>query len=146
MDANLIWRPTFLFGVDAQTLTLSLPVTRWDPGARTEGRFLKAATGAPGPSLRLRKYLLNVTLRFLEEEWPDIIAFLNVVQMGAAFTWIPNGPMEEVSSVTVYWEAPHLTDVISPTRDAAYLSLMTLPIVLSRTDQPWPLEYYRTPA
>ncbi len=146
MDSNLIWIPTFTYGPDAASLTLSLPVMRWEPGARVEGRFLKSATGAPGPSLRLRKYLLSVTLRFLEAEWPDVMAFLNVVQLGAAFTWIPNGSAEEVSSVTVYWEAPHLSEPIAPARDSVYLSLFTLPIVLSRMDQPWPLEYYRVPS
>lgn len=143
MDSNLIWIPTFTFGPDLQELTLSLPVMRWDPGARVEGRFLKSATGGSGPSLRLRKYLLYLTLRFTETEWPDIIAFLNVVQMGAAFTWTPNGDSEP--ALTVYWEAPHLQDVVSPARDGGFLSLFTLQIVLSRTDIPWPQEYYRIP-
>jgi len=142
-DTALQWIPRFEFG--DSSLQLTYPVTRWDPGARTEGRVLTSAVGALGPALRLRKYLLSFALRFTEDEWPSVIDFIVFAQTGAAFTWFPNGQdlLAAPASIAVYLEEPRLATVVRPQRDQALLWFMTLPIVLSRMDAPWNFEYFR---
>lgn len=142
--STLPWIPRFDFG--ASTLTLTYPVTRWNAGARTEGRFLKSSTGVPGPSLSLRKYLLDVTLRYTEDEWPDVMAFVSYAQMGDSFVWYPQSHDDaQASFVTSWLESPRMNAGIRPVRDASLLWLFTLQITLSRMSSPWDLEYFRIP-
>jgi len=143
-DRALQFIPRFEFG--DSSLQLTYPITRWDPGARTEGRMLTAAGGALGPALRLRKYLLAFSLRFTEDEWPDVIRFIEFAQTGASFTWFPNAQdlLAAPASVTVFLEEPRLATVVRPQRDPTLLYLFTLPIVLSR-GEPWAVEYFRAP-
>lgn len=145
MTATLAWVPRFVFGTT--DLTLTYPLTRWDPGARTVGRVLHSVTGVLGPTLNLRKYLLSFHLRYLESEWPDVSAFISYVQMGAPFTWYLNAldGGDQVASVECYLESPRVSELIRPTRDTAFLSLFTLPMTISRQSEPWDLEYFRIP-
>ncbi len=142
-DLALQWIPRFDFG-DA-SLQLTYPITRWNPGARTEGRVLTATSGAIGPSLRLRKYLTTFTLRFTEAEWsPRVIEFLVFAQSGASFLWFPDGQdsLAAPDSITTWLEAPRLATPVAPQRDPDLLWLLTLPITLSRMDGPWDFEYF----
>lgn len=145
MSTSLAWVPRFVFG--SSDLTLTYPITRWNPGARTEGRVLHSVTGVLGPTLRLRKYLLSFQLRYLETEWTAVSEFLGSVQMGAPFTWYlqANDDGEQAESVVCYLESPRVAEGIKPTRDSNYLSLFTLPMTVSRQSGPWDLEYFRIP-
>jgi hypothetical protein len=111
------------------------------------GRTLFSATAIQGVSLRLRKYTLQMQLRFLESEWPGVKAFVAWAQGGESFLWYPgsNDPEQEPEPLTVYLELPRVATIVSPVRDGDYLSMFTLSITLSRMDQPWPLEYFRIP-
>lgn len=142
-DLALKWIPRFDYG--EASLQLTYPVTRWNPGARTEGRVLVAGLGAIGPSLRLRKYLITFLLRFTEAEWQDVIPFIAFAQTCAAFTWFPNGQDLSAApeSIEVFLEAPRIATPVKPLRDPTLLWLLTLPLTLSRMDEPWPLEYFQ---
>ncbi len=144
IDPSLAWIPRFDYG--EASLSLTLPITRWNPGARTEGRVLASATNVLGPSLRLRKYLLSFALRFTEEEWPSVIPFMAWAQSGASFLWVPQGhDAAQPASLEVVLEAPRLTTNVAPVRDANLIWLMTLPITVARMSAPWDLEYFRIP-
>lgn len=142
-DLALKWIPRFDYG-DA-SLQLTYPVTRWTPGARTEGRVLTAGLGAIGPFLRTRKYLLGFSLRFTEAEWQDVIPFISFAQMGASFLWFPNGQdvLAAPESITVWLEAPHISAPVRPIRDGSLIWLLSLPITLSKMDSPWNFEYFQ---
>lgn len=143
-DLALKWIPRFDFG--SSTLTLTYPIMRWNPGARTEGRVLTSISGILGPYLRLQKYTLAFTLRFTEDEWPNIVTLLSFAQLGEPFTWHPNGQDPYVpDTVDVFLELPRVATAIKPTRMAEPLWLFTLPIVVSRLDAPWNFEYFRIP-
>lgn len=140
---SLPWTPRFVLGlIDLQ---LTYPVTRWNPGARTTGRVLTSVTGVQGVSLRMRKYTLAFQLVFLEEEWTDVSAFIAAAQYGDMFTWYTNAQDGGVqpASYEAWLDAPDVKTAIKPTRDTTILSLFTLPIVLSRMNAPWDLEYFK---
>lgn len=141
---SLPWVPRFDY-TDG-SLVLTYPITRIIPGARTEGRVMVTATGVVGASLSLRKYTLGMTLRFTEDEWDAVMEFIAVVQNGNAFLWYPNANDDVTpNTIDVFFESPHVTDRIQPKRDDALIWLMTLPIVVSRMDSPWNVEYFRVP-
>lgn len=146
MTLNLPWTPTFEFGA-AKILTLTYPVTRWNPGGRTEGRMLHTVNGAQGVSLRLRKYLLGMNLRFLESEQDAVFEFLTTVQVSPdPFTWVINAQDPDIpETVEVWWESPQVQEAIRPVRDGSYQTLFTIPITVSRMSAPWDLEYFRLP-
>jgi hypothetical protein len=142
-DTALKWIPRFDFG--ASSLQLTYPITRWDPGARTEGRVLTAISGALGPSLRLRKYLTTFNLRFTESEWLSVVDFIVFAQSGEPFVWFPNGQDLSAApvSITTFLEAPRIATPVTPTRDQSLLYMFQLPITLSRMDGPWNFEYFQ---
>ena len=139
-DLNLPWIPLFEYG--AASTQLTYPMQPFTMGARTEGRLQYTANGVPGANVRLRKYLINVTLRFTEEEWPSIIAWLAFAQYGDAFAWTPDSPNANAQTFLCTLESPRMADIVTPSRDPALVWLMTLPIVLSRQDQPWDIQYF----
>lgn len=139
-DTALPHIPRFVFG--STDLTLTHPVTRWIPGARTNGLVMKTATGVPGPVTRLRKYTLAMTLRFTEEEWTSVSAFINYGQTGASFLWYHGEDNDAIpSSFTVTLGTPRVATGVRPSRDTTLPWLMTLPIVLE-SDDVWYLEYF----
>lgn len=142
--SGLAWIPRF--DIDGASIVFTYPIMRPAPGARTEGRMLKSSTGVPGASLRLRKYLLDITLRYTEDEWEKVMDLLAFAQMGYDFRWFPQSfDPEAPTYITTYLEAPHLRDIVKPIRDHAILRMFTLPLTLSRMDQPWDTDYFRIP-
>lgn len=132
--------PRFDFG--ASSLVLTYPVTRWIPGARTNGLVLKAADGSPGSVVRLRKYTLAMALRFTEAEWPAVSEFINFGQTGAEFEFFHGEDTVAIpASFTATLGAPRIAAGVRPTRDGNMPWLMLLPIVLESTEG-WFVEYF----
>lgn len=143
-DLALKWIPRFDFGDDS--IELTYPVTRWRPGARTEGMWLDSIVGIPGPSLRLRKYLLDLVLRFREDEWELVKAFMEYAQTGESFRWFPRAYDDAVpESLTVFLEEPRVDRGIVPARDSTIIWMFTQPLTISRMSTPWNVEYFRIP-
>jgi len=139
-DLNLPWIPLFEFGVSSFQLTY--PQTPFTFGARTEGRLQYSAAGAPGATVRLRKYLLFTTLRFTEDEWLLIKPWITFAQLGDSFHWTPDSANDDPTRFACHLESPHINDVITPARDTSLPWMMTLSIVLSRTAGPWDIQYF----
>lgn len=143
-DTTLRWIPRFEFG--ETVLQLTYPITRWNPGARTVGRVMKSASGAPGPVLTLRKYTLSFALRFTEDEWPSVRDLLNHGQFGRSFLWAPGNAFELDpldTPIEVRLDAPRISDGLRPQRDATMPWMMSIGMSLTRVDRlPWDLEYF----
>lgn len=139
-DLALPWIPLFEFG--ASSMRLTYPMFPFTFGARTEGYLRYTAEAVPTANVRMRKYLLHTTLRFTEDEWQDVKAWLAFAQYGDAFSWTPDGASDDGDTFTCFLESPRIADIVSPPRDPALIWLMTLPIVLSRQDQPWDVQYF----
>ncbi len=84
----------------------------------------------PGPSVRLRRYLLGLNLRFVDDEWDMVKAFIIRAQSWQSFAWEPHGIAGTPASYTVRLESPRVSEAIRPARDSSYITLLTLPIVL----------------
>lgn len=146
-DLALPWVPMFwVSSPTGQFLDFTYPLLRWEKGARTEGRMLTSIIGAQGVDLRLRKYLLFMTLRFTEEEWPMVRALFAHGQAGSSMLWYPRARDPSVpDNIEVWLESPRVDQGISPTRDSALLWLFTQQLVVSRTSAPWETEYFLSP-
>lgn len=141
-DPGLPHIPRFDYG--SSSLTLTYPVTRWIPGARTNGLVLKAADGTPGSVVNLRKYTLAMTLRFTEDEWTDLKDFIHFGQTGAEFEFVHGEVNPDIPpSFTCTLGAPRLAAGVRPQRDGGMPWLMTLPIVLE-ADEGWYIQYFGT--
>ena len=140
-DINLRWIPRFVYGDNE--LELTYPVTRWNVGARTVGTVQKTVLGIPGPVLRLERYTLATSLRFTEDEWTSVSAWIQFAQTGQSFLWYPKDIDEATPSFfEVVLASPRLTDPVRPIRDSTILRMFTLPVVFQMT-KGWDLQYFR---
>lgn len=140
-DTNLRWIPRFIYG-DSE-LQLTYPVTRWDVGARTVGSVAKTVTGIPGPVLQLRKYTLTTSLRFTEEQWPSVSAWIQFAQTGQSFFWYPQDiDTDTPEFFEVILTSPRLSDPVKPTRDSNILRMFALTVVFEMSVG-WDLQYFR---
>lgn len=139
-DLALPWIPLFEFG--ASELQLTYPMMPFTFGARTEGYLRYTAEAVPTANVRMRKYLIHTTLRFTEAEWLDVKRWLAFAQYGDSFSWTPDGAGETPDTFTCFLESPRMSEVVTPARDPALIWMLTLPIVLSRQDQPWDVQYF----
>lgn len=143
-DLNLAWIPRFVLG--EIEIAFSYPLTRWNPGARTEGRMLTSISGVNGASLRVRKYLLNFAIRYTEDEWPLIMSLFQYAQLGDSFLWFPQAQDPAIAdSLTVFLESPRVAEGIQPVRDSIMQWMFTQQMTISRTTAPWDIEYFRLP-
>lgn len=146
----LRWVPRFIYGPDNTDFTLTYPVMRWNPGARTNGRVAKTATNVTANVKTLRKSTLSMQLRFTEDEWWDYVRdFLLWAQHGYSFLWFPNdlSTVEGPVSYEVISDFPRVADAINPTRDGQILWMMQTPLTLLRADGGvWDRDYMTLPA
>ena len=128
----LPWCPRFVVG--PTTFDFDYPVTRWLLGRRSTGLAQRDGTGMPGNEIRLRRSTVAMNLRFKDEQWPDVRAFIQLVQNGRSFVWWPRALMtvpDMPVSFTVTLDSPRLLDGVRPTRDSQQIRLLTLPITLT---------------
>lgn len=141
----LPWIPRFFVGT--KSFTFSYPVTRWVPGERTTGFSAKDADGNPGVEIRLRRYTLGMSLRFTDDEWVVVRELIRSTRTGRAFVWEPRAQMavpDMPETFDVVLESPKVMDRVQPARDAQYLHVMTLPIVLG-SDSAFHAYYFPVP-
>lgn len=128
----LPWCPRFVIAPDAYEF--DYPVTRWILGRRSTGFAARDGTGSPGNEIRLRRSTIGMNLRFKDEQWPDVRAFLQLVQNGRSFLWYPQAQMtvpDMPESFTVTLDLPRVLDSVRPVRDSQIIRLLSLPIVLA---------------
>lgn len=131
----LPWCPRFVVG--AVTYEFNYPVTRWIPGRRSTGFAARDGEGGPGNEIQLRRSTLGMNLRFKDVQWPEVRAFLQSVQNGRSFNWLPRAQMivpDMPDTFTVRLDLPRVLDPVRPVRDATIIRLLSLPIVLSSPD------------
>lgn len=128
---NLPNRPRIVYGVT--TLDLSVPCEPWEPEDEFIGGMDKTASGVPVGYIQNTEAKLNVTLRFLESEWPSISAWIRAVITGTSFTFRIDQD-DAATAGTYYLEEPSLENgKVRPTRDPQYLGVFRLAVVLRRT-------------
>jgi hypothetical protein len=122
------------FTRSGQTLTLTYPMADLLVSDRPIGGGEDSAAGVPSRYTVARHPLVQLRLRVLETEWPDLVAFLRAVDAGIAFTWHPD--TLEATSYSVYLESPSVAqgESFAPEgRDEGDGSVLLVPVTLRRT-------------
>ena len=133
-------RSRFLYG-DSGDYTTPLPVTAWLPAETTVGGSRVAGSGVPASYMVRRDGLIDLTLRFEEGGWPDVLALVQFGQTAESFLWQPDALGTE--AFAVYLDIPAPGAKWAPTRDGQNPRLMLLTLTLRLVDgsSPW-LAYF----
>lgn len=118
------------------TVTAEIPQRPWGYRAPTIGSVVWSGSGLP-VSYRVRSDAdLDLVIRFLEYEWPDVLAFVRHAQLGNAFTFFPDA--NEGASYSCYLVSPAPVQggaSIRPQRQAGeFVPLFVLPLTIRRVD------------
>jgi hypothetical protein len=128
-------RSQFNYGAGVFVASLSSPA--WTPKDATVGGMRVAAAGVPATYVVRRDALLDLVLRFTEDEWPDVLALIQFGQSGQAITWTPD--VDELATFDVYLDAPAAGTSWAPARDAAFPRTLTATLTLRGVNglPPW---------
>lgn len=137
-------RPRFTYttlGLIAIDLTLALPVARWHYTEPTVGGTARAGSGVLAGYAVRRDAGLALTLRFMEEEWPEVERLIVHLQEGVAVTWYAND--DDPTGVAIRLESPAPGGSFDAIPDPTYPRALHLPVVFRRADgAAWELEYF----
>jgi hypothetical protein len=120
-------RPRFEYG-DGFFFEASLTALAWTPKDITTGGRRIASAGLPASYVVRRDAVLDVQLRFTEDEWPDLLAVIAAGQSDAVLTFYPDA--EESTTFQVYLDAPASGDTFQPVRDSAFPRMLTVTLTL----------------
>ena len=122
-------RPKFVYGLTGSETTLELTLSQglWTPADVTIGGSRTSAAGVPASYIVRRDAVLDVTLRFWEAEWADILNLIAWGQQAESFLFFPDA--DEATNWEVYLEAPLAGARFAPVRDA-FTRVFTLPLTL----------------
>jgi len=140
----LPFRSRFVYGTS--TLEMSLPITPWNFTVEKVGGDIEADSGMRAAFIVCNNEFLSFFLRFTEEEWPDVQAFVDAAQAGGEVVWYPD--QDEDAAHVCYLESPAVGTQYAAQPDSDYPRVLTLLITLVRPNcTPWVLPPYidRTP-
>jgi hypothetical protein len=137
---GLPFRSRFTYDTDSELLMV-LPITPWNKSVRAVGGDIESDAGVRASFVVRRDELLTFTLRFFEDQWPEVQAFIDFAQTGANFAWYPD--QDDASAQIVTLEAPILGDPYAAVADGSYPRVLNLTITLTRPGGvPWELPDY----
>lgn len=105
------------FEATDQSWEATIPALPWLPHDRSIGAMHIAASGVPASYVARRDYLLDLTVRVLESEWPAFLSFLQWAMEAESFTWYPDANDLDIS-FEVYLDSPADGGDWSPSRGA----------------------------
>lgn len=118
--------------------TALYPCRPWTPADNTVGGRRVAASGLPASYIVRRDALLELTLRFHEDEWADVLAVVAAGQADEALTWYPDLEDQPGVSYAVYLEEPAAGTRWAPLRDQQYPRIFEGTLVLRGVSAaPW---------
>lgn len=137
---NLPWCPRFVFG--ANDFAFSMPMRPPTPMNGGIGGSETAASGVPASYSVRRDYLLNVPLRFTEEEWTEVEALIEAMQAHptGGFDFYADKNQPEPSN-TCYIEEPAMGTRWGPTR-GEFFGSYDLTIILRSTSGRFDVPYF----
>jgi len=106
---SLPWIPRISYG--GVTFDLSLPQRPWVPISRGIGGYEESAAGIPSTWEYRRDAMRRMTIRFMEAEWGEVLAWLIHAQRGGQFGIAPD---YRGDSYTCYLVAPRMGEDIEP--------------------------------
>lgn len=119
-------------------MVFTLPIRLPQPVLRLEGGGDKSAAGVPFNYIIRTEQKSELILRFYEDQWPAVAAWLEAVIGGSlsfTFRFDQNVPATEY---TVYLEEPTVNEDITPEREegAQWFGALELPVVLRKVTGP----------
>lgn len=106
---TLPWIPRISYGGVA--FDLALPQRPWVPVSRGVGGYEESAAGIPSAWEYRRDAMRRMTIRFMEAEWGEVLAWLIHAQRGGQFGIAPD---YRGDSYTCYLVAPRMGEDIEP--------------------------------
>lgn len=133
-------RSRFTYGLGEEFIT-QLPPRAWMPAEQTIGGERTSEAGIAASYIARTDVLLDVTLRFFEDEYEDVRALIRFGQTKQGFLWFPDA--EDVVSFLVYLDAPKVGERWAPTRDGQFPRVFEQAITLRGVGavEPW-LRYW----
>jgi hypothetical protein len=126
-------RSGFTYDDSSTEIRLSLPITPWIPSARSIGGDIESDAGVRSSFIICQRETLGLTLRFYENQWKDIQAWINTVQDGMPFTWTPDPTYRNYPEYDdVVLESPLIGSKYEATPDPDFPRVLRLPIILGR--------------
>lgn len=126
-------RSGFTYDDSNTELRMTLPITPWIPSARSIGGDIESDAGVRSSFIICQRETLGLTLRFWENQWADVQAWLDVVQDGMPFTWTPDPTYRNYPEYTdIVLEGPAVGNKYEATPDPDFPRVLRLPIILGR--------------
>lgn len=138
---SLPWKPSFVYGTEATVWEASWPMLPPTPVDGTIGGRDIAAAGIPA-AYRVCQYdLLDVTLRFFENEWPQVQSFIRDAQeSAAAFVFYPD-QLDTGHAYSCYLQMPVMGEDVRPRR-GEYFGSMELSIQLRSVSGAFDVQFF----
>lgn len=135
-------RSRFEYGT-AQAFECTVTTRPWAPADNTVGGSRISAAGIPAAYVVRRDGLLDLTLRFWESEWTDLLNLVAWGQAANTLTWFPEAT-DLGTSWDVYLDSPAPGSRFGPSRDGDFPRVMELTVTLrgAGTGVPW-LAYFQ---
>jgi hypothetical protein len=121
----------FTYGLTGDWTT-SLPPRAWTPINETVGGFRISSAGIPAAYNVRTDAMVELTLRFTEDEWEDVLALVAFGQTAQAFYWYPDSTLTDpdYDAAQVYLQSPGPGERFAPARDGQYPRMFELTITL----------------
>jgi hypothetical protein len=128
---HIKWCSRFDYTDDGDDVSLVLlwPITPWERSVISVGGDIEAPSMRRASFIVRRDELLAFALRFMEDQWSDVEAFIRFAQSGATFTWYPDQDNLDLS-FTVFLETPTVGSSFSLSAESVFPKLFTLSITL----------------
>lgn len=134
----------FTYGLTGDWTT-SLPPRPWTPVNETVGGMRKATAHIPAAYTVRTDVMVEIPMRFTEDEWEDVLALIAFGQSAQSFYWYPDSTLTDpdYDRANVYLESPAAGERFAPTRDGQYPRMFELTILLRGVDGvlPWTAYY-----
>jgi hypothetical protein len=137
----LPYRSMFQYGENI-VLALTLPITPWLRHTGAVGGDIEADSGVRAAYVVRRDEFLTFTLRFFEDEWPDVQFLLDYGQTGQLIVWYPDQDHLDLQ-FACYLEAPAIGTPYAVTPDGEYPRVFLQEITLVRST--WNLPPWNNP-
>lgn len=122
---------TFIYGLTE--LHLSLPITPWTPSQLAVGGDIDSDVGIRASFVIHQREVLGFAIRFHEGEWSGIQQWIEAVQDGTPFHWIPDPFYLNYPEFTdVVLEEPAVNAKYEVIPDPQYPRVLQLPVVIGR--------------
>lgn len=124
-------RSRFTYGASVDWTT-SIPPRPWTPINETVGGVRIATAHIPAAYTVRTDAMVEIPLRFTEDEWDDVLALIAFGQSAQSFYWYPDSILtdQDYEAAHVYLQSPAAGERFAPTRDGQYPRMFDLTIVL----------------